>query len=402
MAPDLHAPDFLRHPAPVIDGLRAQGPLVRGHLPILGKVWLTTTDTAARDLLKRSGDFVRNPANADGTPLERVWWWFPPFIRPLLRNITQMDGEDHARLRGLVNPAFASGSVEALRPAIRDIADRLIDELPTDRPADIIRAYARWLPILVICAHLGVPEKDRADIARWFAPVGRAAGVWTALRATPGLWRMSRYFRADFERLRATPRPGIINDLVQARQGSDRLSDDELLAMVIALFIGGSDTTVHLIGNAIYEMLTVPGLRETLEADPKAWPFFIEEIMRLKSPVMFTNMYHVSRDMEFHGTRLRRGERVVPLLIAANQDPDRFPEARALVPNRRPNAHLGFGAGVHMCLGMGLARAEAHIAVSRLFERYPDMRLACPPDDLTPLHRIGLRGWKSLPVDLVP
>ena len=402
MVPDLHAPDFLRNPDPVIDGLRTQGPLVRGHLPILGRVWMTTTDAAARDMLKRSSDFVRNPANADGTPLERVWWWFPPFIKPLLRNITLMDGQDHARLRGLVTQAFTSGSVERLHPTIQDIADGLIDALPTDAPADIIQAYARKLPILVICAHLGVPEEDRADIARWFAPVGRAAGVWSALRAAPGLWQMSRYFRADFERLRATPRPGIIHDLVMARQGSDRLSDDELLAMVIALFIGGSDTTVHLIGNAIYEMLTVPGLKESLDADREAWPFFIEEIMRLKSPVMFTNMYHVTRDMEFFGRQLKRGDRVVPLLIAANQDPDRFPEAQTLIHDRRPNAHLGFGAGVHMCLGMGLARAEARIAVSRLFERYPQMRMACAPNELTPLHRIGLRGWKSLPVHLAP
>ena len=178
------------------------------------------------------------------------------------------------------------------------------------------------------------------------------------------------------------------------------LSDDELLAMVVALFIGGFDTTTHLISNTILTLLQTPGQREALRANPAGWTHFIEEVMRFQSPVMFTNAFHVTRDTELAGQRLKRGDRVVPLLIAANRDEGRFDAPEAMIADRKPNRHLGFGYGTHVCLGMQLARAEAEIAARAFDARFPEATLDRPLGDLPMLRRVGLRGVARLPVRL--
>lgn len=402
MKVDLHSDAFLRHPGQGARALRDEAELVRMRLPILGPVWVTTTHAATHQVLSDAVTYVRNPANAGGKPPEKVYWWVPPFVHPLFRNVTLMDGEDHKRLRKLVTDAFSSRGIDAMRPRIEAIADDLLDRLPTDRPADLVAGFNRLLPMLAICELLGVPEADRAKVSAWVEPISRVRNPLGFLRAAPGLYRMSRYFRADFEEVRRTRRPGLIRELVEVRDGADKLTDDELLAMVVAVFIGGFDTTTHLIGNSLVTLLQAPDLARDLQEDPRRITFFIEEVMRYHSPVMFTNMFHVTAPTELGGRKLQRGERVVPLLIAANRDPDRFDAPEDFVPDRKPNRHLGFGIGTHMCLGMQLARAEATVAITRFFARYPDARLARPVDEIPMLKRLGLRGVAELPVILQP
>lgn len=374
--------------------------LVRMRLPILGPVWVTTNYADTHAVLGDAATFVRNPATAGGRPPERVFWWTPPFVRPLLRNVTLMDGADHARLRKLVTQAFSTRGIDAMRPKLAEIAGRLLDDLPKDQETDLIAGYTRQLPMLAICELLGVPEADREKVARWIEPISRVSGIATFFRAAPGLYKVSRYFRSDFDVVRATRRPGLIRELVEAREGTDRLSDDELLAMVVALFIGGFDTTTHLIGNGAMTLMQRPDIAQALRDDPQGWTFFIEEVMRFHSPVMFTNMFHVAKDTDLGGQRLRRGERIVPLLIAANRDPERFADVGSFDPKRRPNRHLGFGYGTHMCIGMQLARAEAQVALQTLFGRYPEVALTRPVDQVPMLKRLGLRGMAQLPVRL--
>lgn len=400
--PDLHATEFLRDPGPQISHLQRDGGLFRLRLPILGSVWATTTHADTLKVLGDADTFVRNPANAGNPPPERFFWWAPKFIRPLFRNVTLMDGDEHARLRRLAAPAFSTVAIDAIRPKLETIVGNLLDELPTHRPVDLVKHYNRRLPLLAICELLGIPQDDRAKVIRLVEPVGSIASVAGFFRAVPGLYRLSRHFRADFEAVRrAGGRQGLIGDLVQTHDADPgRLDDDELLAMVTALFIGGFDTTTHLIGNTIFTMLQRPDLRSQLDANPAGWTHFIEEVMRFHSPVMFTNMFHVTREVVLGGQTLRRGDKVVPLLIAANRDPALTACPHAFRADRRPNRHVGFGYGSHVCMGMQLARTEAQIAARALFERFPQAELARPVERIKPLKRLGLRGVAKLPVRL--
>ena len=404
MRPDLHAQEVLKDPASLVDELQKTGRLVRLRLPILGKVWATTTHEDSHRVLDDAATFCRNPTTAGNPPPERFFWWVPRFIHPLFRNVTMLDGAEHARLRRLAAPGFSTIGIDRVRPRLEAMVAALLDDLPTDRPVDLVAGYNRRLPLLAICEVLGIPEDDREKVIRCVTPVGSVASVPGFFRAVPGLRRLSHHFRADFERVRrAGGREGLIGDLVRVHDGDpETLSDDELLAMVVALFIGGFDTTTHLIGNAISTLLQAPELRATLQSNPAAWPLFIEEVMRFHAPVMFTNAFHVTRPVTLGGQALQRGDRVVPLLIAANRDSTHASCPHAFQADRKPNRHLGFGHGTHVCLGMQLARTEAQIAAQSLFDRFPDARLAEPAETLPMLKRLGLRGRARLPVILRP
>ena len=386
---DLRDPGFLADPGAALARLRARGPLVRAHLPVLGEVWLTTTDAAAREFLKDTARFSRDPVHAGRGGITRVRRFAPPFLRPLMQNMILKDGDAHRRLRGLVDRAFARASVDALRDEIAAIADALLDRVNPDRPVDIIAAYSRALPLQVICALLGLPEADRPRIARLIAPISGPTGLATALLALPGLWRLVRYLRRDFARVRGSGRPGLIRELVTVEADGDRLSEDELVAMVFLLFVAGHETTVHLIDDAIIEAAGNPVARAALR-DPATAGLAIEEVLRHASPVMLTKAAFATADTTFAGCNIARGDQVSALLIAANRDPDRHPQADEFRPDRRPNAHLGFGFGPHVCLGMQLARAEAQVAVTRLFTRFPALEISGSPPEWS--RRLGIRG----------
>ena len=400
MAYDLSDRAFLTNPAPVLDQMRAEGPLVQVKLPVVGRCWMTTTDQAARSLLKSPDRFARDPTAGTGKTMAQKYWFFPPFMRPLFQNMLAFDGEAHARLRGLVDQAFSRTSTEDLRPDMTDLADALLQDMDRRGPVDVVANYCRPFPLKVICALLGIPQEDRARVAGWIAPLSGPTSALGMLKGFPGLWRIMRYFRADFDRVRKLPRPGLITDLVQAEQSGDTLTDDELLAMVVTLFIAGHETTVHLIAMGLYGLLSSPETRQAMHERPEDIPMLVEEFMRFYSPVMMTKPHFVQQDTDFEGIQLKKGEQIAALLIAANHDAARFEKPEELIPNRRPNPHLGFGHGPHVCLGMQLARAEAQIALTRFFATYPNAKLAQPdtPPDYT--KRIGIHGLRSLPVVL--
>lgn len=391
---DLRDPAFLANPAPMLAQMRANGPLVRVRVPVIGKIWMTTSDAGARALLKSPDLFVRDMRTRGGRPIERVYWWLPPIIKPLLKTLIGADGEDHKRLRGSVDRAFARIEIEEMRAAIHDMAETLLDDVK-GAEADLIAGYARPLPLMAICALLGVNPADRARVAHWIEPLSGPTSTWMILRALPGLWRLMRYFRNDFKEVRRNPRPGLISTLIE--EGT--LSENELLSMIVILFLAGHETTVHLIGMTLRAILDDDHLRASISQDPAKLPLLIEEILRHDSPVMLTKPMFVGEDTVFEGQPLKRGDRIMALLIAANHDPARFPTPEVRDPARRPNAHLGFGHGPHVCLGMQLARAETEIAVLRLLERFPDVQRSGPDSFV---QRIGIRGLSALPVTFQP
>ena len=398
---DIQSPEFTADPGPALARARADGPLAEIAMPLVGRMLATTDDATAREVLK-DPRLLRDPEPATGKSLVRTYWWLPRFMAPLMHNMLAVDGEDHARLRRLVEDAFRRRAVERMRPRLEEMADGLLDAVDPAGAVDLVGAYARPLPLLAICELLGMPEADRRRVSRWIAPLSSPTGAVSFMRALPGLWRVMRHFRRDFETVRRTGRPGLIRDLVEARAEGDRLSDDELLAMVVTLFVAGHETTVHLIGDAVLALLDDPeGARRAL-SDPARLSLAIEEVLRFHSPVMMTKPLHAARDLEIGGRALRRGERVTALLVAANRDPARFEAPDECRLDRRPNAHLTFGYGPHVCLGMQLARLEAHVALSRLFARYPDLALAVPRDRVDMVRRAGIRGPAALPVRLAP
>lgn len=388
---DLTSSSFLAEPQPLLARMRAAGPLVQTRVPLIGRTWVTTTDAAARALLK-DPRFVRDPRGATGRTMRQTLWFLPRFLSPMLDSLILKDGEDHRRLRSLVDRAFSRTAIDDLEPDFARMADALLDGIDPAGPVDLKAAYARPLPLLAICSLLGVPNADRERVAGWIMPLSDP-GPTTILRAMPGLWRVLRHFRADLEAVRRTDRPGLIRELVRAEDEGGRLSEEEVLSMVVLLFLAGHETTVHLITDSIASLLEDPRLRDEALSDPARLPLAVEEFLRFHSPVMMTKMHYAREDLVFEGVPLRQGSRVSAFLLAANHDPARVEAPEELHPRRRLNAHLAFGFGPHVCLGMQLARAETRVAIARFFGRFPDATLLEPP---VYARRFGIRGYRRL------
>ena len=392
----LQDPEFLADPAPTLARLRAKGPLVKTKIPLLGEVWLTTTDDAARELLKDQSRFRRDLRIKSKSNSRKPYWWMPNTMIPLMDNMVLKDGADHKRLRRLVDQAFARTAIDDLKPRITEIADRLLDKIDRDKPVDIVAAYTRELPFEVICELLGIPKAHREFVAKGIKPISSASRPINMIWAMFRLKAILGYFRADFAEVRAKGRDGLIGELVRAEAEGQKLTDDELLAMVFTLFFAGHETTVHLINNAILAMIDAPEIRQHLIDNPENLPLAIEEFMRFFSPVMMTKAHYAIDDCEFQGVHVEKGDALSAFLLAANHDPARSVDPEAQIPNRRPNAHIGFGFGPHVCLGMQLARAEAEIALRRLFERFPQLQLEIPGKAVPFTRRIGIRAPKGL------
>ena len=397
----INEPNFLRARTPTLTRMRETGPLVAIKIPFIGKCWVTTTDAAARALLKDEVHFVRNPANAGGRDISRYYWFLPRFMGVLNRNILSLDGTEHARLRKAVDQHISRGAIDALQPEIKQIADDLLDRLDSTQPIDITKEYAQILPLDVISKLLGILPDQRTELARAIAPISEPTTTWNMLRAMPGLYKSLKLLRAEIETIRKTPRAGLLCELIH--DAENNLTDDELVSLSFVLFVAGHETTLHLISDAIFGLTENTQHRAIFQSNDSATTFrAVEKYMRFFSPVMMTKPLFVRKDHVFHGQAVKQGEKILALLIAANHDPERFENAQIAELGRRPNAHIGFGFGPHVCLGMHLARAEAQIALDRLFQRYPDVQRA--PQDAAPEYtqRFVMRGMRRLMVQLKP
>lgn len=394
MRPDLTSQDFYRDPAPRLAALRDEGPLVRGRLPIVGDVWLTTTWEATRQVLKDNATFtMRKDGKAAG-----LKWWMPRTFRILANNMLTMDEPDHTRLRGIVDEAFRRRAVTDMEPDIRSVAARLADRIfSNDTPADLIGRYARRLPLEVIADLLGLPVADRdAFVARGDRMID-VKGPLGFLLLLPAIAANRRLLERHLDRLDGSE-PGLLAELVRARAEGARISRDEMVAMAFILLVAGHETTTHLISGMVLELLKAPDTRRWLLADDARLQNGIEEFLRWLSVVQSAKPRFVRHDTELAGIPLKAGEMVMPLLAAANFDPDANTDPAGLDPARRPVKHVAFGSGIHFCLGHQLARLEARVALQVLFARWPDLTLAVGPEELSWRERPGMRALSTLPV----
>src|SRR5262245_46909359 len=393
---DFTSQGFLRDPAAGIAKLRAFGPVVATRFPIVGKVWITTTYEATARVLKDSGTYT---LRKEGGALAGLRWWMPKSLGALANNMLTMDEPDHTRLRQIVDEAFRRRATLSMEPRIRAIADDLAGALFADgTPADLVARFARLLPLSVICELLGLPQADRPRFIAWANSVARLANSFDFLRMIFGLSRMRRYSEGRRAIAREQGREGRIAERVRVEMEGGRISASEMVSMVFLLLGAGSETTTHLISGSVLELLRDPARRDWLEQDWSRAGLAVEEFLRFVSPVQFSKPRFVRRDVEIEGVRLKKGDRVMVMVAAANMDPQAHEHPERLDLERKPNRHISFGTGIHFCLGHQLARIEGICALRALFTRWPKLTLAVEPSQIRWRRRPGLRAIEKLPV----
>ncbi|QIG91343.1 cytochrome P450 family protein [Bradyrhizobium sp. 6(2017)] len=394
--PDFSSETFNRDPAAGIAALRARGQVVEVKFPIVGRVWLTTTYDTASAVLKDSTTFTLRKENGEVAGLR---WWMPKSIAIVANNMLTMDEPDHTRLRSIVDEAFRRRAVLEMEPHIRSIADRLADELfAAGSPADLIQRYARVLPVSVICELLGLPPADRPKFIAWANAMTQLRGPISFLRMMGSLSKMRKYLAQQLQLVRERGGDGLMAELVQVEKEGGRITPDEMVSMVFLLLGAGSETTTHLIGGSVFELLKDPARRDWLAADWSRVGLAVEELLRFVSAVQFTKPRYVRRDVELGGVHLKKGERVMAMIAAANVDSCAHVHPDRMDLERKPNRHVSFGTGIHFCLGHQLARIETTCALQALFTRWPRLQLAVRPEQVRWRGRPGIRSIDKLPV----
>ncbi|MFF2198415.1 cytochrome P450 [Streptomyces sp. NPDC058157] len=311
------------------------------------------------------------------------------------RSMLATDPPGHTRLRKLVTGAFTTGAVRQLRPFIARTTDELLARWNPGEPFDFVAGLAVPLPVIVICELLGVPQADRSAVRRWSAGLfadGQPEAVDEASHALAG------YMTELIAARRRAPGSSLLDRLIAARDGQDRLSEEELVSLAVLLLVAGHETTANALGNALLALLRSPAVPARLRADPDMLPAVLDELLRFDSPVGTATFRFTTEPVTLGGTAIPAGVPVLVALGAANRDPDRFPAPDRLDPDRDAAAHLAFGHGIHRCVGAPLALAEAEIALRAVLTRFPGVRLAVPAEELRWRRTRLVRGLASLPV----
>ncbi|HTB03269.1 MAG TPA: cytochrome P450 [Bradyrhizobium sp.] len=393
---DFASPDYYRNPAAAMSRLRAAGPVVQVRFPLVGVVWTPTTQALADRILKDTETFaIRNEKGS----VAGLKWWMPGIVRTLANHMLSMDDPDHRRLRDIVDEAFRRRAVLEMEPRIRAIADDLAGKLfAQGSPADLVGRYARELPLWVICELLGLPLADRPKFIAWAGGFTRLTGPLGIFVAIPNVVAMKRYIARHLETVRLQGGDGLIAEIVRIEKDGGQISPDEIVSMVFLLLFAGHETTTHLISGSVFELLKNPGLRDWLEQDWSRVDLAVEEFLRFLTPVQFTKPRYIRRDVELGGVQLKKGEKVMVMLAAADMDPQANPDPERLELQRKPNRHIAFGTGIHFCLGHQLARIEGKCALKSLFQRWPKLMLAVDESEITWRKRPGIRAIDRLPV----
>jgi cytochrome P450 len=398
MKVNIASPEFKANPYPFYARLRAEAPVYRVILPNKQPAWLITRYADVAMALKDER-FAKDKLNSL-TPQQLARQpWVPGMFKPLERNMLDLDGPDHTRLRALVHKVFTPRLVEQMRERIQTLADELLDAVEGQGRMDVIRDYALPLPTTVIAQMLGVPAEDRYRFHRWSsAIVSSTSSGWGIMKAIPNVMAFMRYIQKSIKARRANPQDDLMTALVQAEEAGDQLSEDELLAMIFLLLVAGHETTVNLIGNGMLALLEHPDQLEQLRNNPALIKPALEELLRYASPVETATERYAREDISIAGVTIPRGGLVYAVIASANRDERQFANPDTLDITREPNQHLAFGHGVHYCLGALLARLEGQIAIWTLLQRSKDLQLAAAPSALRWRRGLVVRGLEALPV----
>lgn len=305
-------------------------------------------------------------------------------------SMLELEPPRHTRLRGLVLRAFTRNRISGLAPEISMIADELIDRFP-EGPFDLLDAFARPLPVIVIARLLGVPESMAPQLLTWSNDMvamyqsRRTEAIEDRAAAAAG--EFADFMRRYVEERRSTPGHDLISELIAAEEDGEKLSSDELITTCILLLNAGHEATVHSIGNAVRQLAGHSRVHEAMQ--PERIEFAVEECLRFSPPLhMFTR--HVYEPVEIMGTKFEPGDEVGCLLGSACHDDAIWPDGDRFDPFRDIIKNTAFGAGIHFCVGAPLARLELQIALPALFSRCPNLRIVEPPQIANLYHFHGL------------
>ena len=392
----LWAPATRANPLPVYERLRQEAPVVRLVDPYFQTpVWVVSRYKAAVELL-RDPRFVKDQDKLpESSPHRRTR---TDSMAALNRHMLMADPPDHTRLRTLVSKAFTPRRVEALRPRITAIAERLLDGVKGQGTMDLLDAYAFPLPVTVIAEMLGVPVEDQDQFRAWTNVIVNPPVNGDMGPLQEAGMRFLLYFQALMEKRRGEPRDDLLTALMSSEEAGDRLTPQELISMLFLLLVAGHETTVNLIGNGIWALLRHPEQLERLRNNPALIDSAVEEMLRYRGPVETSTQRWAIEDTEFHGQVIPKGEAILAGLLSADHDAEQFPEPERFDITREPNRHIAFGFGIHFCLGAPLARLEASVAIPLLLERLPRLRLGVDEQALQWREGVLVHGMKQLPV----
>ncbi|MFE5124104.1 cytochrome P450 [Streptomyces sp. NPDC056669] len=409
-APTLFTWEFATDPYPAYAWLREHAPVHRTTLPSGVDAWLVTRYADARKALA-DPRLSKNPQRHSAAAHAKGKVGIPGERRAdLMTHLLNIDPPDHTRLRRLVSTAFTPRRVAAFAPRVRTLTDQLIDAFEERGEADLIHEFAFPLPIYAICDLLGVPREDQDDFRDWAGAMirhggGPRGGVARAVkRIRAYLGELIHRKRLELvERREEEGGEDLISGLIRASDHGEHLTENEAAAMAFILLFAGFETTVNLIGNGVYALLRHPEQRAVMqraleEGDERLLAAGVEELLRYDGPVEIATWRFATEPLTLAGQRIAEGEPVLVVLAAADRDPERFAEPDVLDLTRRDNQHLGYGHGIHYCLGAPLARLEARTAIATLLRRLPGLRLAAEPEELRWRGGLIMRGLRTLPV----
>ncbi len=315
------------------------------------------------------------------------------------------DPPDHTRLRGLVAKAFTPRVVESLRGRTHEVVDELLDAALDAGEVDLLESFAHPLPVRIICDLLGVPIEDQDRFRGWSAALARGLDPDFLLtkeiidQRIDAVGQFAGYFFELLGERRTAPGDDLLSRLVMVEEEGSMLNEAELLSTCILLLVAGHETTVNLIAGGTLALLEHPDQLQRFRTDPDVVRSGVEEMLRFVSPVQLTGR-SLLEDMDVGGVTLQKGDFAMLLVASANHDPDEFEDPEAFDVGRSPNNHLGFGFGIHHCLGAPLARMEAQVALTSLTRRAPDLALSGADRAIAYKTNVVLRGMEALPVSM--
>ncbi|MCZ4602468.1 cytochrome P450 [Streptomyces sp. Lzd4kr] len=377
--------------------LGAEAPLHRLMLPTGIPAWVVTGYREAKELLNDSRLVKGGPSHA---PFARE---LPAQNAALNTHMAASDPPDHTRLRKLASAAFSRRRIDNMAPIIEKICNELLDDLAArfERgPVDLIEHFAYPLPIAVISQLLGIPDQKREGFKDTCGAL--VQGSITSLDAyAHAADAMLEFVRDLIAQKRREPDDDLLSALIEARDGEQRLSEDELTSMLHLLVLAGHETTGNLIANGVRALLCSPDQLALLQAEPDRMSDAVEEVLRYDGSAQVPVPSFASEEMTIAGETIAKGDFVVVSLLGANRDPQKFPEPDVFDISRGAG-HLGFGHGMHFCLGAPLARLEGRIAIGALVARFPDLELAVPAASLRRVPALLVNKLSGLPVRLRP
>lgn len=384
---------YRSNPFPLYTTLREAEPVAKGSINGMTG-WLVTRYDLVRALLT-DPRLSSNPTHeGGGAGRGDISGNQPDPDSPFTHQMIMMDVPEHSRLRRLVNQGFSARRVELLRTRVQEIADELVDAMPSGG-TDLTAAFAAPLPLIVIMEILGVAEADRDAFAHWCTIV--ADGEPETADQIPEAWAqlLTLFYATVAAKSVDSPETDLLSALVTLRDEGDRLTTNELVSISVLIMLGGLMTTVDLISSAMLALLTHPDQLEAARANPTA---VVEETLCHSPPLEMPMARFATEDLVIDGVQVSRGDAVFLVISAANHDPDRFSAPDEFDVRRDAAGHLAFGHGIHHCLGAPLARIEGETAIATLLERFPEMRLDIDPAVIRWRANPMQRGPLTLPV----